>query len=361
MKTFRLTDQRGRAWPVIVAIIILIVVAGAAAVWLPRRGVGGGFYTPGPSRARAQDINDAVTKVAPAVVRIDTAVGGEPQDLIRGLFGGGPEDIFPRRGQASGIIINARRGYVLTNAHVARAAHSIRVTLPDGRAFRGKVLGADAVTDIAVVQIKGGRLPEATLGSSDRLRVGSWVIAVGNPFGLENTVTAGVLSAKGRTIVGEGGFAVTDLLQTDAPINAGNSGGALIDLEAQVVGMPTAIVPYAQGIGFAVAIDTAKYVIPELVRKGKVSHAWLGITYVARPQDGAVVIQEVRRRTPAAKAGLEPGDVIVAIGARKVRRSEDVARTMRTMRAGDRLALTIVRQGKTQQIATRLAEMPRLK
>jgi len=277
---------------------------------------------------------------------------------LHGLFGGAPEDVFPGHGQASGIIINRRRGYVLTNAHVAAEAHNMKVTLSDGRAFRGKVLGTDPVTDIALVEIKGRNLPEAELGSSERLPVGSWVVAVGNPFGLENTVTAGVVSAKGRTIVGEGGFAVTDLLQTDAAINAGNSGGALIDLQAQVVGMPTAIVPYAQGIGFAVAIDTAKYVIPELVRTGKVAHAWLGISYGTRQRDGAVVIQQVFRDTPAAKAGLKPGDVIVALGGRKIRDSEDVARAMRIMRPRQTLTLTIARQGKTEQITVRLAEMP---
>ena len=353
-----LGDPRGRAWPVILAIIILLIIIGAGTVWLITHRAGGGFYQQGPGRAPEQDISDAVTRVAPAVVRIDTTVGAGPQDLLSGLFGAQPDDIFPRSGQASGIIINARRGYVLTNAHVALGARQIKVTLADGRSFRGKVLGADAVTDIAVVQIKGDRLPQATLGSSDRLPVGSWVIAVGNPLGLDNTVTAGVVSAKGRTMVGEGGYAVTDLLQTDAAINAGNSGGALIDLQGQVVGMPTAIVRYAQGIGFAVAVDTVKQVLPELVRTGKVSHAWLGIAYATRPQDNAVVIQDVRRGSPAAKAGLQAGDVIAAIGGRKVGSADDVARVIRPLRPGETLTLTIARQGQTQKISVRLAEMP---
>jgi len=351
----------GRVRLVAVAIIAMVVIAVALAVWLVRSGGAGrgGVYVEGSPEAALEDISRAVAKVAPAVVRIDTTAGGGPEDVLRGFFGGSPEGIFPRRGQGSGVIINRRRGYVLTNAHVVRDARRISVALPDGRVFEGNLLGADAVTDIAVVQIKGGDLPEVELGSSEKLPVGSWVIAVGSPFALENTVTAGVVSAKGRTIVGEGRVAVTDLLQTDAAINRGNSGGALIDLRGQVVGMPTAIVPFAQGIGFAVASDTAMRVVPELVDKGRVSHAWLGIAYKEAPDEGGVVLEQVMRDSPAARAGLEPDDVIVAMAGKQIRRRDDVARVMHTKRARDKLELTILRGGARRTINVVLAEMPR--
>ncbi|UCH33111.1 MAG: trypsin-like peptidase domain-containing protein [Armatimonadota bacterium] len=352
--------HRGRTG--VAVILLVLVIVGALVVWLIARGGtgAGAFFTEGPGAATEEDISRAVAKVAPAVVRINTTVGGGPEAVVKGLFGGSPEGILPRRGQGSGVIINGRRGYVLTNAHVARGAREIQVTLPDGRSFNGKVVGADSVTDIALVQIKGNNLPQAELGSAERLPVGSWVVAVGNPFGLENTVTAGVLSGKGRTIVGEGAIAVTDLLQTDAAINRGNSGGALIDLRGQVVGMPTAIVPYARGIGFAVAIDTAKAVIPELVRTGKVSHAWLGISYTTRMRDEGVVIQQVLPGTPAAKSGLKPGDVIETLQGKQVRDTEDVARIMRRKRPGDTLELTVLRQGERRTVTVHLGEMPEL-
>jgi serine protease Do len=356
------TCRSGRAATAITVIIVLIIIGAAVAIWLLTRGVisPGGLYLQGTDRAREQDISRAVTRVAPAVVRIDTIVGGGPEGILRGLFGA-PSEMIPRQGLASGIIINARRGYVLTNAHVVRDTHEVKVTLADGRVFGGRVLGVDPVTDIAIAQIKARDLPVAVLGSSDRLPVGSWVIAVGNPLGLDNTVTAGVLSAKGRTITGDGGYAVTGLLQTDAAINGGNSGGALTDLRGQVVGMPTAIIPFAKGIGFAVAIDTVKSVINELVRTGKVAHAWLGVDMAIRPQDQRVVIAVVRPGTPAVKAGLRAGDVIESANGTPIRRSEDLTRLMRTLRAGDRLRLTVVREGKTITIAARLAESPQVK
>lgn len=356
------TGRSGRATVAIAVIIVLIIIGAAVAIWLLTRGVisPGGLYLQGADRAREQDISQAVTKVAPAVVRIDTVVGGGPEGILKGLFGA-PSDMFPRQGLASGIIINARRGYVLTNAHVVRGTHEVKVTLPDGRVFGGRVLGVDPVTDIAITQIKARDLPVAELGSSDRLPVGSWVVAVGNPLGLDNTVTAGVLSAKGRTITGDAGYAVTGLLQTDAAINGGNSGGALTDLRGHVVGMPTAIIPFAKGIGFAVAIDTVKSVINELVRTGKVAHAWLGVDTAIRPQDQRVVITGVQRGAPAAKAGLRAGDIIESANGTAIRRGEDLARLMRTLRAGDRLRLTVLREGKTITITTRLAESPQVR
>jgi serine protease Do len=351
------SGRRGRALAAVLVVIVLVVIAITAVTWRTARERGARPYRLGAAGALAEDISQAVARVAPAVVRIDTTAGAGPGALLPGLFGG-PQELFPHPGQGSGVIVNGRHGYVLTNAHVLAGARAIWVVLPSGRSLRGRLLGADVVTDIAVVQIRGRNLPEAELGSSEALPVGSWVIAVGNPFGLENTVTAGVLSAKGRTIVGEGASAVTDLLQTDAAINAGNSGGALIDLRGQVVGMPTAIVPYATGIGFAVASDTVKAVLPELVRAGKVSYPWLGIAYGTPPTQPGAVIERVLPDTPAARAGLRQGDLIVALDGRVVRRREDVARAMRAKRPGDRLVLTIRRGNAEQRISVRLEQRP---
>jgi len=347
----------GRAWVVALILIVVVVIAVGVVAWLVTRGRAGRPYVEGPLHAPLQDISQVVAQVAPAVVRIDTTIGGGAKGVLQGLFGA-PQEIFPLHGEGSGMIINGRRGYVLTNAHVVSAARAMQVTLPSGRHYRGKLLGADPITDIAVVQIPARNLPEVKLGSSDDLPVGSWVVAVGNPLGLQNTVTAGVISAKGRTLVGEGGIAVTDLLQTDAPINSGNSGGALVDLKGVVVGMPTAIVPFAQGIGFAVASDTIKAVVPELVREGKVAHAWLGIAYATQSTQRGVVIQQVLPDTPAAKAKLQPGDVIVALDGRKMRSAGEVARAIRAKRPGDELALTIQRKGKQHKVTLRLAQAP---
>ena len=361
MRSTVLHSRRGRAWGAFALVLTVIIIGAGLAIWfILRERAGGGFYVEGPPRARPEEISRAVTKVAPAVVRMDTTVAGGP-NLLQGLFGAGPENIFPEHGIASGIIINGRRGYVLTNAHVVRDARQIKVNLADGREFAGKMVGADPVTDVALVQVNGTNLPEAELGSSDRLPVGSWVVAVGNPYGLDYTVTAGVVSAKGRTMTSESGIAITDLLQTDAAINPGNSGGALIDLKGHVVGMPTAIVRSAQGIGFAVAIDTAKDIIPQLARTGKVSHAWLGIRYATRFSDGAIVIERVLPGTPAAQAGLRRGDVIRSVAGDKVGSADDVARILRRMQPGQELRLTVQRQGKKLTVTARLAQMPRLK
>jgi len=356
MKPMVRTHRRGRG-PAAVIFCALGAVVAVTCLGGCSRTRSGRFYTQGAPRATEQDISQAVAKVAPAVVRIDTTIGGAPSRL-EGLFGPSPQGMLPQHGEASGIIIQARKGYVLTNAHVARGARKITVTLPDGRSLNGKVLGSDPVTDIAVVQIKGGKLPQAQLGSSDRLRVGSWVIAVGNPYGLDNTVTTGVLSAKGRVLAGQGGFAVTDLLQTDAAINSGNSGGALVDLQGQVVGMPTAIIPSAQGIGFAVAIDTAKYIVPQLVRTGKAVHAWLGISYGPPAKGEGAVVHRVVRGSPAAKAGLEPGDLIVAVQGKTVREMEDLVQALRERKPGDKVEITFARRGKRQTASVGLAEMP---
>ena len=182
----------------------------------------------------------------------------------------------PIKGLGTGFVFRSD-GYILTNEHVVSGADEIKVTFLDGREFEGKVIGSDTLTDIAVVKIEAQGLPTISLGDSDAARVGEWIIAIGNPYGLSHTVTVGVLSAKGRPIAaGDSGQEYENFLQTDAAINPGNSGGPLLNLEGEAIGINTAILPYAQGIGFAIPINMAKSILDQLITEGRVIRAWLG-------------------------------------------------------------------------------------
>ncbi len=323
-------------------------------------------YETGRAAGVAGPIPQAVAEVGPAVVAIRTRLE-EPREG-RSAFRDLLQPPAEVEAEGSGFIINALSGYVLTNAHVVRRAEQIMVTLSDGRDFRGKVLGADPVTDLAVVQIAGGNLPQAVLGDSGKLEPGSWVIAIGNPYGFANTVTVGVVSATGRTLPTPSGFPLSGLIQTDAAINRGNSGGALVDVAGNVVGIPTAMVPYANGLGFAVAINTAKQVVPELVRRGRVVRPWLGIRYTtvtaarARAlglgQPRGVVLVEVLPGGPAARAGLRTNDVLLSANNRALEQAEQLRRLVLGLRPGDRLTLAVWRRGKVRQVTVRLGEMP---
>ena len=239
----------------------------------------------------AQDVftGNPVAKIAketsPAVVNIDVetmvtrSVMPFPDDPIFRQFFGDEFQRFsrtiPMKGRGSGFVVT-EEGQILTNNHVVEGADKITVTLSDGRTFPAKVLGTDPTFDLAVIKIEAKKLPVLNLGDSDRLEVGEWVVAIGNPFGLEHTVTVGVISAKNRSIhAGDVNF--EGFLQTDAAINPGNSGGPLINLSGEVVGINSAIVPYAQGIGFAIPINMAKQVMNDLVKYGKVKRGWLGV------------------------------------------------------------------------------------
>jgi len=209
----------------------------------------------------------AVDRVGRAVVNIDTTMQISRRQIphpLREFFGGKPSEPLPGKGQGSGILIDPR-GYVLTNAHVVRDAQTMWVTLRDGRKYRAALVGSDPVADVAVVKVAGRNLPTATLGSSRDLPIGAWVIAIGNPFGFQNTVTAGVISAKHRALPTRGRAVLREMLQTDAAINPGNSGGALVSLDGKVVGIPTAIIGGAQGMGFAIAVERARTVARRLI------------------------------------------------------------------------------------------------
>jgi Do/DeqQ family serine protease len=332
-------------------------------------------------------IADAVDRVGPAVVRIDSsrtvkAQRGGPLDdpFFRQFFGDSGADNAPserqERGTGSGFIISAD-GLVLTNAHVIDRADTVTVALRDGREFKGKVLGTDRLTDLAVIRIDAKDLPMAPLGNSDQLRPGEWAIAIGNPFGLDNTVTAGIISATGRTSADVGipdkrvGF-----IQTDAAINPGNSGGPLLNQRGEVIGVNTAIRAQAQGLGFSIPINTAQRIAKELVAKGKVSHPFLGIQMrtltdnlkqqlnedpkrpVTIKLDRGVVVFGVARNSPAASAGMQRGDVIVKLNGQAVKTAEEVQTIVDQTTVGQPVNVDVDRDGKSVTLAVRPGEFP---
>ncbi len=283
-------------------------------------------------------------------------------------------DIFlrpePLEGVGSGVIFDSTRGHILTNSHVLGDAKEIWVILPDGRKFAGKVMGRDPVTDLAVVMVSAKNLPQSPLGDSSKLEIGETVIAIGNALGLEGgpTVTVGVVSAVDRSIEDPGGEALSDLIQTDAPINPGNSGGPLVNLQGEVVGINTAIIPSAQGIGFAIAINGAKAIAKELLEKGKIVRAWLGIAPVTihrglaasydLPVEEGVFVAKVGNGSPAARAGLKPGDIITAIGGEKVRNITDLRSAIGKRKIGDKVNIEINRNKKRSTMTLTLGKMP---
>ncbi|WP_225867521.1 trypsin-like peptidase domain-containing protein [Cyanobium sp. NIES-981] len=317
-------------------------------------------------------IVDAVAKVGPAVVRIDTTK--RVINPLGGLFGRGPT-IQEQQGQGSGFITRSD-GVLLTNAHVVDGASEVSVTLPDGRSFTGKVLGSDPLTDVAVVKVVATDLPVAPLGDSAKLRPGEWAIAIGNPLGLDNTVTAGIISAIQRTnAVGEGQR--VPYIQTDAAVNPGNSGGPLINDRGQVIGINTAIrqAPGA-GLSFAVPINVAKQIAAQIIERGYASHPYIGVRLQALtpqlareinattdqcrlPEVNGVVVVDVMQGSPAAKGGLKACDLIESVGGRKVRNPSEVQLAVDQGRVGEPLDVVVRRGSGTSSLEIRPAELPR--
>jgi serine protease Do len=323
---------------------------------------------------------DLAEKVKPAVVNISTTrtvksggvfspFGDSPlerffgEDFFERFFGDLPRREFKQQSLGSGFIISSD-GYIFTNNHVVEKADKIIVKLSDGRQFDAKVVGKDAKTDIALIRIKAGdRLPVAEIGDSDKVRVGDWVIAIGNPFGLEQTVTAGIVSAKGR-VIGAGPY--DNFIQTDASINPGNSGGPLFSMDGKVIGINTAIVAQAQGIGFAIPINMAKAILPELKSKGRVTRAWMGISVQDISEDMAKVLKlksregaivtETFRDDPADRAGIKPGDVITEINGKKVKDSHELLLTIASLPVGEKITVKVVREGKEMTFYVTVAE-----
>jgi serine protease Do len=314
----------------------------------------------------AQSLAPLVDKLGPAVVHITTSkkLASAEQGTLPFLFGVPDMERPERQGVGSGFLISAD-GFILTNNHVVEGADKVLVRLSTGAEQSGTVVGTDPRTDIALVKIEGKGLPSTTLGDSNALRVGDWVVAIGNPFGLDHTVTAGIVSAKGRTI-GAGPY--DDFIQTDASINPGNSGGPLFNLNGEVVGINTAVSRMGQGIGFAVPMAMVKPIIDELRDTGKVSRGWIGVglqnldpnlkSRLNVSVDEAVVLSAVYPNTPAAKAGLKAGDVLVRIDGQPVGESDALVREIGTHRPGEKLKLTYLRGGKEAEATVTLAERP---
>jgi serine protease Do len=270
-----------------------------------------------------------------------------------------------RDGEGSGFIISAD-GYILTNNHVVENAERVTVKLNDDTSLTAKVVGTDPRTDVGLIKVDAGHpLPYVKLGDSDELKVGDWVVAIGNPLGLSHTVTAGIVSAKGR-IIGAGPY--DDFIQTDASINPGNSGGPLFDTSGRVVGINTAIAQHGQGIGFAVPVNTVTAILDELKSNGKVARGWIGVGLQKLDKDLAealgskldhgAVVEEVYDGTPGAKAGLERGDIIVSLDGKPVSDSETLIRDVGVHKPGETLKLVVVRQGKEKSLSVHLTERP---
>jgi len=321
--------------------------------------------------------------VTPSVVNIDTLVmqrvspfGG---DLFREFLGANPfEDIIPREGSASGFIVRDD-GYIVTNQHVVENVRQITVTLADGRKFQGTVVGADRPSDLAVLRIAAEGLQAAALGDSSAIEPGDWVVAIGNPFGFQHTVTVGVVSAKGRPIsVEDEGRRYEDLIQTDAYINRGNSGGPLVDANGRVIGINTAIVAGSEAapIGFAIPINGAKRIINELIARGRVSRSWIGINFApgvvtprlaqqhGLPSDHGVIVESVTEGGPAERAGLRRYDVIAQMNDAQITNVDQALQIIVTAPVGSKLNLRIFRptQNAWQQyvlpIVTEEAPLP---
>ncbi len=292
--------------------------------------------------SRDEQVITAIGKVESSVVNINTI------RLERDAF----LHVHPARGLGSGFIID-KLGHILTNHHITAGSREIEVALTDGRAFEGRLVGSDPANDLAVVKIDAADLPAAELGDSNELKVGQTVIAIGNPFGLVGgpSVTVGVVSALNRHILAERVY--ERLIQTDASINPGNSGGPLLDLTGKVVGINTANIPGAQSIGFAIPVNTAKTVLEDIVKHGRVTRPWLGVIGIDVSRelsrrfgltvDAGVMVMRVIPESPAERADLQSGDVVVAIADTRVASMEDLQREIRTRTAGDTVSLVVVR------------------
>jgi S1-C subfamily serine protease len=289
-----------------------------------------------------------VERVGPAVI----SIGVQKPGSGRGTG---------RDGAASGVII-APDGYAITNHHVVENAEALEARLTDGSSYAAEVVGSDAATDLAVVRLAANGLPVAQLGESRPLRVGQLAIAIGNPLGFQNTVSAGVISALGRALRSESGRLIDDIIQTDVALNPGNSGGPLVDSRSRVIGINTAMIFMAQGISFAIPVDTARWVVTELLTRGRVRRALLGLAgqrrplsrraqrYYELPSGSVVEVISVELGGPAERAGVRGGDWIVAVDEEEVSSVDDIHRLLSGRSGGARLGLSILRDGERRQI-----------
>ena len=300
-------------------------------------------------------VTQAVEKLSESMVSVSS------MRLERRFFG-----IVPLEGQGSGIILD-KKGLIVTNNHVIDGASQVNVSLKDGRTFTGEVVGSDEATDVAVIRLNVGDLPAADLGDSETLRVGQFVLAIGNALALPGgpTVSMGVLSAKARPLPGSD-FIFEGLLQTDAAVNPGNSGGPLADLDGSVIGITTMMIPYAQGMGFAIPINTVKKIAQEILENGRVSRKWIGISGIdVTPQlarrynlqtESGFLVAEVVPRSPADFAGLRNGDVVVGADGTEVKHTKDLLLAISRVGEGGTVRLEINRMGRRGPLEVRPTE-----
>lgn len=377
--------MRDKKWFGVILVLVLILAASlyAREKLTPREEPGvpksSGIHQAAYSGGLPQ-FSALVKEVSPSVVNISTTTvvkGMDPGDRFMGpfkeffgedffdkFFGDAPQREFKQRSLGSGFIIDTE-GYILTNNHVVEKASAIKVRLKDGKEYDAKIVGRDSKTDIAVIKIvtKNG-VSVAPLGDSDKLEVGEWVLAVGNPFGLQHTVTAGIVSAKGR-VIGQGPY--DDFIQTDASINPGNSGGPLFNLNGEVVGINTAIVSGGTGIGFAIPINLAKSLLPQLKSKGKVVRGWLGVViqkvtpelaknFNLKESEGALV-SDVMEDSPASKADIRRGDVIVSFDGHAIKEMEQLPKLVAGTEIGKKVKLGLIREGKSLEVDVTVGEL----
>ena len=321
-------------------------------------------------------LSPAAKAASPAVVSIATtqakaAKSNDPNDLWFRFFYGDREDDTPQQGLGSGVIVSPE-GYILTNNHVIEGAEEIEVTLSDSRRAIAKVIGTDPDTDLAILRIQLDRLPVITLGNSDAAQVGDRVLAIGNPFGVGQTVTSGIVSALGRNQLGINTF--ENFIQTDAAINPGNSGGALVDVNGSLLGINTAIYSRSggnMGIGFAIPVSTARQVLEGIVRDGQVTRGWVGIepmaltpelaeTFGLKATEG-VLITGVLQNGPAAKAGLRPGDLLVKVAGHTVATVGEVLTQVAALTPGQRVTFEVLRRNETLTLQVTPAQRPKTK
>ena len=315
-------------------------------------------------------ISDVAEKVTPAVVNITTRRAGRPEDglppMFRDFFGRGRGPGRPQMGAGSGVIVSSDGG-IVTNNHVVDGADEIRVTLSDKREFEAKVVGVDKASDLAFLKVDGRSLPHLEFGDSAKLRLGEFVLAVGNPFGVGQTVTMGIVSAKGRANVGIVDY--EDFVQTDAAINPGNSGGALVNMAGELVGINTAILSRsggAQGIGFAVPSNMVRPIRDQIAQYGRVRRGWLGVVIqdltpeLARSLDlegvRGVVVSDVMDGGPAASAKLSAGDVVTAVDGKPTRSSNELRNRIALTKPGSTTKLSILRNGQSREVSVKLTE-----
>ena len=371
------------AQTVTVAVAVMFVLTTLKPDWLPQRSPAVVSLQEAPSlsdeekRSPAGSFRDAARAALPSVVHIYTTQKIKQQrhplfedPIFRHFFGERPEGQEQRNsGLGSGVIVSPN-GYILTNFHVVEAADDIQVALNDGKTYKARVIGSDPESDLAVLQIKADKLPTIVFGQTENLRVGDVVLAIGNPFGVGQTVTMGIVSALGRSHLGINTF--ENFIQTDAAINPGNSGGALIDVNGNLVGINTAIYSRTggnHGIGFAIPASSARSIMEQIIQSGAVTRGWIGVEAqeitaelaesFGLPDTEGALIAGVMRGSPADKAGIKPGDVLIQVDGKKVKDAQVMLDLIAALQPGSAARFTVKREGRDLALGITIGKRPR--